>query len=275
MGVVYTWDEIKNLRLPADGIHDDVAAKLRMELPQVDGVCCATFYGSYIHGDFNRLRSDMDCFVLFKAGMHGEPFASLRMLTEWAAARNVRLAFTPCNTAFVQTLAHRVGPQFYRHLVYGFENGGVICGDFSEYVFSTESSWSELISYLRAKYYNLTEMCTRYSVLSDAEKACFLQKVIEAPMHVARGVVERRLSRRIGPKVAVLNAYQAQMPSDLFVLLVNLLQLDSEYSACVQDALIVKADELHYRNVLAQIFAQTEKTIAFIAQNLLLLDDEH
>lgn len=274
MGVVYTWDEIKNRRLPADGIHDDVAAKLRKELPLIDGVRCATLYGSYVHGDFNRLRSNMDCFVLFEERVHHEPFASLRTLTEWAATRNVRLAFTPCNATFVQTLAHRVGPQFYRHLVYGFENGGVICGDFSEYVFSTESAWSELISYLRAKYYNLTEVCTRYSVLSDAEKACFLQKVIEAPMHVARGVVERQLGYRIGPKAAVLSAYKAHMSSDLFGLLTELLQLDAEYTACVQNMLVVKAVEAEYKNMLAQIFAQTQMTISFIAQNLLLLGEQ-
>lgn len=269
MGQVFTWDALEREHIPLLQDFDSAISAFRTALAAEDSIVGAIMCGSVVRGD-HTVRSDVDCFVLYKHEQESAAFAFMQQATAAAKELHVPLGFVPCDTLLIQTRMHHLGKSFLWHLEKSSQAGGLIKGDPLRMVADSVSKEEELEAYLRVKMYNLQEAWSKANTFSDERTASYLQKLLEAPMHTARKTLAH-LGRLEGDsKVQIRRLYRERMPGAMADQLERLVELDARYSAGLFEQLGHPLEDAYHR-LLASMLARSEDVLQFIRANLLFL----
>lgn len=266
MGMVFTWGEVRDGRIPRLSSFSDVIAVLQTETVKESSIVGAIACGSVIRGDHN-IRSDIDCFVLYDAELQDAAFHYMRRMTRYAAGFHVPLGFIPCDTYIGGTRLHHIGASFQRHLKKSVAAGGLIKGHpLGSIVFSV-SELEELESYLRLKMYNLQESLAHIDTYSEERVAGYLRKLLEAPIHVARKILAYQEELAGDSKASVKQRYKKIMPENMASQLDKLCANDASYTEMLTRAM-QQPNESYYRELLHTLCATSGSVLHFIRSNL-------
>lgn len=266
MGQVFTWTAIRQGHVPRLPDFVRVVDRLRREIARESSIIGSIGCGSVFRGDMN-LRSDIDVFVLYAHNRESEAFAFMQGMSAYAKSLYVPLGCIPCDTLVASTRMHHLGPSFRRHLERCADVGGLLKGDPLELVMASVSEKEELESYLRVKMYNLQEAWAKISTFSEERLASYYQKLLEAPMHVARKMLAHEERLDGDSKAYVCAHYRECMPRSMADSLDELVGLDRWYTVGLSEQLEHPQKDAYYV-LLTSILTRSEYVLAFIRENL-------
>ena len=230
MGKVYAWEDVEARRIPRledfPVVIDHMREVFKKEKSILGGLIC----GSVLRGDHN-CRSDIDCVVVYETKLEREAMEVLQGVSAFAGNMYVPVGFVPCDIYTASTRFHHIGPAFRIHLQMAIKSGGIV-GTNPLTLLRTggEDLIMEIESYLRMKVYNTGEALAKYSCMSIDHKCAFLQKVLEAPSHVARKILHLGASDENDAKVSIVTRYIETMPRHLGDGLRMLTSFDKRYT---------------------------------------------
>jgi predicted nucleotidyltransferase len=272
MGQVFTWEEVRDNKIPRLGDFARVIKKLRSSVASEDSILGVLACGSTIRGDYN-VRSDIDCFVLYDHERQSEAFAWMQEATREARLYRVPLVCIPCDIQLAGTRMHHVGKSFYRHMEKSAEAGGILKGNPLESIAESTPERDELESYLRMKMYNLQESWGLARTFSEERMVSYLKKMLEAPMHVARKTLTHREPLVQDSKVYVVSHYVDLMPRAMAGQLESLVELDAMYSReLFSHRRVFRKPE--YERLLASILSRSEDVLSFVRANLTFIAEK-
>lgn len=269
MGRVFSWCKVADKRVPQLEAFDLVYAGLKERILTQPSIVAAIACGSVVRGD-HTIRSDLDVAVIYDHHQAEDAFSWMR--TEHARAErvDVPLSFLPCDTSIVRTRMHHLGGSFVRHLQKSVEHGGNVKGDIFPMIAPSQSEREELDAYLRMKLYKLQSLYVEAPDFDEEREARFLQKVIEAPLHVARKVLAHRNWMHGDSKAAVLTHYSAAMPDELSSQLGHFVRMDEWYTVFLRDQ-VERSDRDSYIHALFTLRKLPASVIEFVRQNLVYI----
>ena len=271
MGKVFSWDEIKKGKIPQPSDFTTIVSRIRQDLGVTDGVIGGILCGSILWNSCNQ-RSDIDCVVVYDPVKRRKVVDVLRGINQAAANRHVPAELIPLDLHIAKTPLHHIGLSFAVHLRYAAENGGLIKENpLPFFVFDDASIVEDVRSYLRNKLRRLEKGLGALPTMEVAELHRFLQKVLEAPVHVARKILwwqkvetpddAKRTIMRYYPNIA--NAQER----DIFA---KITTTDSKYTTELL-AQIQHPDEDQYSRVIEEIKDLVWDTLEFVRLNALRL----
>ncbi len=265
MGKVFTWIQVEGDYIPKPANFSKVVESLHRVLPVEPSITDAMICGSVARKEFT-CRSDIDCVVVYDSFKRRQALHVMGELSRWADALHVPLNFIPCSTAVRGTRMHHLSPSFLEHLkataTAGFLKGRPLEG------------WAQSVTrqegveeYLRFKLHKLEARWAEYPAMDELSQARFLQKCLEAPIHVAR-----RTLAWFGPlsgdsKIAIQKQYRDAMPQALYMQLSGLLVLDGQYSEELQQQL-ESPSHANYYLMLELIQQRAPEVIEFVSANI-------
>lgn len=189
MGKVFSWNEIESGEIPQYSDFSTVISKIRQDLETTDGVVGGILCGSVLWNSCNQ-RSDIDCVVVYDPAKRREVVEVLRGINRTAADLHVPAELIPLDLHIARTPLHHIGLSFAVHLRYATENGGLIkTNPLPLFTFDNASIVEDVRGYLRNKLRRLEKGVIALPTMEVAELHRFLQKVLEAPVHVARKIL--------------------------------------------------------------------------------------
>lgn len=269
MGKVFTWKEVVRKRVPRPEDFRLVIDEARGFFAGEESIVGAAVFGSVIRGDCN-IRSDVDCFVLYDHTQEREAFRVLQSVTAVASLHRVPLTCIPCDTLLAATHMHHIGSSLRRHLGKSMRIGGLLKGDPLRHIVGVRSSEKEVEEYLRFKLYGIQEAFGEVRTFSEEKFVSYLKKMLEAPVHVARKVLEHQGLLDGDSKREVLASYVKHMERGLSDQLRSLVMLDTLYTTVLLQQL-EHPDESDYRVFLQVLLSNSENVIAFIRANSMFL----
>jgi predicted nucleotidyltransferase len=272
MGKVFTWNEVKEKKVPGPENFEIVAQAIRQTLKTDPYVIFATLFGSMVNGGAD-IRSDIDCFLLYDAEHELLIMKALHDLQYMAKHHHVPVNFVPCDTTIAQTHMHLFGPLFRQHLyMAGLAGGGIKC-DVEKSFAPSITPRQEAEEFFRAKMYTLQEGYSEVLYASDEKQASVLKKSLEAPIHIARKILGALCHKVDGTKSEILQAYQKRAPACLVEQLRYLVEVDARYTRDLKRHLLVR-HEAEYRNTLKLLVTQVPHAISFVRGNIVWFNDE-
>lgn len=266
MGKVFTWEEVRDRRVPRLSSFTQVIDDIRMTISREGAILGALVCGSVTRGD-HTVRSDVDCFVLYDQAQEDKAFACMHRASALAAIQHVPLCFIPCDTQLANTRMHHIGSSFRRHLEKSIEAGGLLKGNPLQALAYSRPEKEELEAYLRVKMYNLQEAYAQSLTFSDERMASYLKKLLEAPMHIARKTLAHNENLGDDSKSYIKGQYRESMPRAMSEHLSRIIWLDDHYSEGLSEFLEYP-DEGGYHALLNFIRGHSEDILAFIRSNL-------
>lgn len=274
MGRVFSVDDVQKGRVP--GLEDFVAVRQKVfaALRDSSAIESALEFGATNRGDHNR-RSDLDCAVVYDWEQHVQAFDLMEGLACEASSAHISLTFELCDSSIANTGYHRFGPSFRQHLRRAHNSGGVIKGDVCRH-FDRGMKVpvaDELKGYLAQKLSKLQNGRVMFFAhgLDSSHQAHYLQKMIEAPMHVARKTLACLGVQGADSKASVVDEYHKGMPQELSAELDYFLKLDADYSREL-DQRLSDGDLFEYSECLGRLFGNANRIIGFVRANVILVD---
>lgn len=273
MGQIFSLDAIVNRRIPQKESFLHVARMMRATLVDEDAIVCALLFGSIVRGDYN-IRSDADCLIVYKAEKEAAAMRTMQEITVSAKELYVPVQFTPCDTHIARTRLHHLGTSFVRHLQASLsrqgEIGAEIKGRIDGLLSKSISERDEIEGYIRMKMYKLQSSFAKITSMSDDEYVGYLQKLLEAPVHVARKMLIYEDVLDGDSKSEVAERYRETMPAQLADQFDILLGFDRWYNGVLVDQ-IRNPDYGRYRDTLAKLGHQSTQVLGFLRSNMLHL----
>ncbi len=266
MGQVFTWDEVKNGRVPKLADFTKVVEQVLPTMADEESIEGAIVCGSVTRGD-HTLRSDIDLFVRYDHENESEAFVWMQSVSATAKMWHVPLCCIPCDTLLAKTRMHHIGQSFHRHLEKSALAGGLLKGDPLASLAPSVSEAEEIESYLRVKMYNLQEAWSMAQTFSEERMASYLKKLLEAPMHIARKTLAHQAMLGDDSKSQICVRYAEVMPRAMAMQFKSLVETDTEYTEALRDHRR-SPREKSYRRQLVSILARSEDVLAFIRANL-------
>lgn len=187
--MVFSWNEIECGKIPQPSDFTTVISRIRQDLGATDGVVGAILYGSVFWNGYNQ-RSDIDCVVVYDPTKRHEIVQVLRSINRIATDLHVPAELIPIDSHTARTPLHHINLSLAVHLRYATENGGLIkTNPLPLFTFDDASILEDVRGYLRNKLRRLEKGMSAFPTMEDAELHRFLQKVLEAPVHVARKIL--------------------------------------------------------------------------------------
>lgn len=272
MGRIFTWRQIESNQVPEPKNFRDAISWIQKSLAREPSIMAATICGSVIRGD-HTVRSDIDCIAVFETRMSRTALAALQMLNTQIDLLNVPLNFVLCDTELFRTRMHHFGPSFRDHVQRSMRAGGIIKGDPLKTIATSVTREQSTEEYLRFKMHYFWSHWVQYSTMNDADKATFLTKAYEAPLHVARKVLSWFGPLAGDSKEYIKKQYEVQMLSHFITALHNLVSIDQEYSKALAKQIRTQNKE-DYLVVLEYLESQVPEVLKFVHQNLLFIGRE-
>lgn len=265
MGRVFTFQELAEKWVPRPESFAVVSDMVRRGLEACPGVFGAVACGS-VHLGKHTLRSDYDCFVLYRPHLKAEAMATLQRVSRMAGDLHVPVNWMPLDTGIASLPVHHIGYYLVRHLERAAASGGVIKANPLPLVFVDEAYFAgDLRGYLRNKMRRIEECWSELDSLSEADCSWFLQKVLESPIHVARYMLHwTGEALADDSKNSVLNAYAGL--GALGNVLRDHVRADSAYTDAVHRQL-ERPDPETYRAALEAVKDRIPIVLDFIRSN--------
>lgn len=271
MGKVFSWQEIEEGKIPQPQDFATVVKKIRQELEAADGVIGGILCGSTLWNSCNQ-RSDIDCVMVYDPEKRREVVDVLRGINQAAADHHVPAEIIPLDLHIVMTPLHHIGLSFAVHLRYATENGGLIKENpLPLFVFDDASVVEDVRGYLRSKLRRLEKGVSALPAMEVAELHRFLQKVLEAPVHVARKILWwRKVETADDSKQTVMRHYPDIASAQEHELFAKVTTADSEYTTELL-AQLQCPDKVRYSRAIEEIENLVWDTLEFVRLNALRL----
>lgn len=275
MSRVFSWDDVRDKRIPSLDAFPRVLKVLRENLPSVPGFCGAIACGSVLWNAHSS-QSDLDCFIVYDEEQREDCMVALHQLSCRAAVDFVPLEFIPLDREVARTPLHHIDSMFYGHLHTAAQHGGII-GKNPLKEMTTEQRQPmrrDLEDYLRYKLREYEHACAR--VFPDEEdRIRFLGKVLSDPIHVARRLLQwKGLLDGPGLRGQILDSYACCPSLPPIGLLRQIMNVGTDYTrhlATQQRS----PDEGTYSAMLNRIEMHTPIAFQFIRNALFFMGDEH
>jgi len=189
MGKVFSWKEIANGQIPKLEDFSIVRSLIISELEKCDEIIGGVICGSVIRGDHN-VRSDVDCLVVHSGQNILKIIGLLQELNRFAKQLYVPVEFIPVDIRVAHTST--VEMSFGMHLDWSARNGGCIKTNPIPMLSFDLDMGQELQNYVRLKLNKLTKRWIKYPEASSEQRFHFLQKILEAPVYIARKIIRWR-----------------------------------------------------------------------------------
>lgn len=271
MGKVFSWEEIQDRKIPQLKDFKIVAGKIRKELEAADGVVGGILCGSMLWNSYNR-RSDIDCLVVYDLARRREVVEVLRDINQFAADLHVPTELIPIDLHIAKTPLHHIGLSFAAHLRYATENGGLIKTDpLPLFAFDDASCVDNVRGYFRNKLRRLEKGVSTLFTMESVELYRFLQKMLEAPVHIARKMLWwKKMVTSDDAKCTVMRCYPDIASSQERELFVMLTAADSQYTTELL-AQLQNPDKNRYSEVIQGVKDLAWDTLEFVRSNALRL----
>lgn len=271
MGKVFSWGEIERKEIPQPSDFSAVVSKTRQNLEVTNGVVGGILCGSVLWNSYNE-RSDIDCLVVYDPAKRREVVKALRDINQTAATLHVPVELIPLDLDVVRTPMHYIGPSFADHLRYAAENGGVIKKNpLPLFVSDSISVVENLRGYFRNKLRRLEKGVSTLPTMEGAELLRFLQKVLEAPTHIARKLLRwQGVEMSDDSKRTVTFHYPDIANAREYELFVKITTIDSQYTAEILTQL-QHPNQDQYSRVIGEIEELAWDTLEFVRLNALRL----
>lgn len=271
MGKVFSWNEIEERKIPQPSDFTTIVSKIRQDLGATDGVVGGILCGSILWNSCNQ-RSDIDCVVVYDPAKRREVVGVLRGINQAAADHHVPAEMIPLDLHIARTPLHHIGLSFAVHLRYATENGGLIKENpLPLFVFDDASVVEDVRGYLRNKLRRLEKGVSALPTMEVAELHRFLQKVLEAPVHVARKILWwQKVETADDSKRTVMHHYPdiaSAQERDLFA---KITTTDSEYTTELLTQLQCP-DKVRYSQAIEGVKDLAWDTLEFVRLNALRL----
>lgn len=273
MGIVYTWDDVREGHIPTLNSFDLVAQQLRQTLASHEAIESAVICGSVLRRDHN-VRSDIDCVVLYDADQEWSAIQIMQQIGKDAASLHVPVNFVPVDTHLAASSMHQLGRSFAQHIKSAVDAGGLVKGCLPDGLAVTQAVPDEVRSYIRAKAYNLEEGWSSFSIFSQERKAAYLKKMLESPLHIARKILHFNGLMNGDSKSEVRDKYNEWADSTIKNLFEELLELDVWYTNQLEEQQNC-SDETKYRECWETLIAGIPMAISFVRQNALKLGEPY
>jgi len=267
VGKVFSWGEIERKEIPQPSDFSIVVGKIRQNLEVANGVVGGILCGSVLWNSYNE-RSDIDCVVVYDPTKRREVVEALRDINQTASTLHVPTELIPLDMHIVRTPLHHIGPSFAVHLRYAAENGGVIKENpLPLFVFDGISIVEDVRGYLRNKLRRLEKGMSTLPTMEVADLLRFLQKVLEAPVHVARKLLRwQAVKMPDDSKRTVMFYYPDIANAREHELFVKITTIDSQYTAEIL-AQLQHPNKALYSRVIGEIEELAWDTLEFVRLN--------
>jgi predicted nucleotidyltransferase len=274
MGKVFSWDEVKEKKIPSIADFTNVVREIRFNLEKAEGVIGGTFFGSTLWNCHN-FRSDIDCIVVYDPRRQLEFIEVLWKINRIAADCYVPLEIVPLDLDTVRNSLHSIGPSFAAHLRRAVEKGGVIKENpLPFFAFEGQSDIEDVRGYFCHKLQRLQKGWSLLPVMETAELHRFLQKVIETPIHVARKILwwRNRENREMNDdsKKAVFNSYCKFAGERERKLLEKIIIADRGYTVVLIGQLQELNEDLYFK-AIEELKSLVGDVLSFVKFNALML----
>lgn len=180
------------------------------------------------------------------------------------------LSFIENDSRIVRTNMHHLGPSFIEHMAFSIRDGGLIKGRPLEMLAPSVPRRQGIEEYLRFKMHYLQSHWAAFPAASESDQVQFLQKLLEAPMHVARKVLSWRAPITGDSKRYILSEYVEHMSNSLGSRLLRLVKVDGEYSQELNRQL-GELNHSDYATMLGYLTEQVPDILEFVTDNLLFI----
>ncbi len=243
MGRVFSFEEIHHGKVPRIESFGDVREFVSVTFGAQAGILAASICGTVASGRIG-IRSDFDIVAVYASDAQKSVFKTARNATEHAAQLFVPLEVILVRDDEAARGDHTISRSFADHLG-TCENAGcaikksgagqTVCG-----LLKLEESadrFAEVREYSLRKVGSLRKRHVRGGTLSEGERLRHLQKLLEAPVHVARKFLwAKKLIRGDDSRQFVISTYQDCEP-DLAGQFLTLVEADINYSRFLDDVL--------------------------------------
>lgn len=271
MGKVFSWNEIEERKIPQPQDFETVVSKIRQELGVADGVIGGILCGSILWNSCNQ-RSDIDCVVVYDHTKRREVVEVLRGINQVAADLHVPTELIPLDLHIARTPLHHIGLSFAVHLRYATENGGLIkTNPLPLFAFDDAGVVDDVRGYLRNKLRRLEKGLSALPAMESAELHRFLQKVLEAPVHVARKILWwQKVETPDDAKRTVIRYYPDIASAQERELFAKITAADSQYTTELL-AQLQNPDKSRYSEAIEEVKDLAWNTLEFVRLNALRL----
>jgi predicted nucleotidyltransferase len=263
MGKVFSWEEIVAGEVPKLEDFGIVQRQIVSELEENNEIIGGVICGSVVRGDHN-VRSDVDCLVVHSGQNVPRIIGLLQELNKYAKQLYVPVEFIPVDirVAHIPT----VEISFGMHLDWSARNGGCIKTNPIPMLSFDLDMGQELQNYVRLKLNKLTKRWIKYPEASPEHRFHFLQKILEAPVYIARKIIRWQgvdisfddSKRRIVELYS--EHFNGSESSEFFR---EAVITDVDYTAKLLQQLKC-SDEMEYSSVLKEIEAIVPNVLEFI-----------
>jgi predicted nucleotidyltransferase len=282
MGKVFTWEEIKEGKVPS--IERFYLVRDKLLYPQLrdflseELILGAMVFGSVVTGDVNE-RSDVD--VLIVASNHLEKLGPrLRELKDKAKKIHVPLDLIVIPSELAKSSMHSVTLALLDYLeILNKKRRVKIIGKNPINLLSQGMRISDYLDDVRNRFrFSINRLLKTFlgieAEMERPSKYCYcLRRALEAPFHTARRMLILTGKREVIMKAEILKGYRESFDNKLGDLLFQVSQIDSAYTNFISKE---KSNQKLSLNLYQKVLKELEKTIPlaleFERQNALLVE---
>ncbi len=271
MGRVFSADDLWKRKILMLSDFDEVSHEVKERLSACDGVIGGLMFGSVLWKHYTK-RSDLDCLVLYDSCLvRINPNQLFLELNKFAAGFYVPLQLIGIDVAIAQVGLSDVGPSFFTHLQLAVNYGGIIKKNPLPFFKPPAMSFAEdAREYLRRKWRKMQNGVNSLLTLQTCDLFRFLQKVLEAPIHIARKMLHvSSVLMETDSKQEVIAHYSKIASAKELELFEKIVGIDSEYSAELDRQWKNFDIKSSYKKMIDKIKATAYDTLEFTKLNLL------
>lgn len=266
LGKVFSWDEIKDNKVPQLESFSTVTKCVKNKLETTDGIIGSILCGSILFNKYT-VRSDIDCVVIYDPSQRRNVVKTLRNIHQAAKALYVPVELIPLDIHTISTPLHHIEPSFAAHLQCAVENGGIIKRNpLPLFSFENINPDENVLGYFRNKLRKLEKGISEIPTM-ESELYRFLQKVLEAPGHVARKILWwNKVQIPNDSKQEVIRHYPQIASTQELELFIKLIEADDKYTKELLRQL-QQLNENRYQQTIKDVKNIVWDTLEFVRLN--------
>ncbi len=274
MGKIFSWEQIVNRKVPSMDSFEGMKIFIRNVLLHCEGIVGAAFCGSILKKEVN-IRSDIDAVVVYLKDEREAVRKKLQIMVLIAYQHHIRIEFIPVDAESAKMGGHGIARSFYEHLTFSSKKSGIIKKDPRELIVPDTHIVDETLNYVSNKRAKTKKRLTKL-LIEGPKKYYFLEKIIKAPVYVARKVLrcfDMQVFAESDSKLAVVRHYGSRVSdSEQWEILQAVDELNSWYSLELKEQ-IMDPNKERYEKVIQEIVEITPRVLDFLKINYVLVKE--
>lgn len=271
MGRIFTFKQVLEDCVPRMDDFSKVVQKIKSEFDDDKSVLGAVLCGSFALGNHNP-RSDLDCLLIYQPNRFSPIEYQLQSINSFAESFNVRVEFIPIEKEVAEKSLHAIGHSFFAHIERSLKSGGLVKKNPLPFIKLRKSDPRvEVLRYLINKMHSLNKGLARMNTMEETELCRFLQKVLEAPIHVARKMLWLTGKKlRDDSRKEIVVCYSKMMTDRLIKQpFSELVRIDNFYSEQLAEGNL--SSKRCHEDMISMISENAYQSLDFVRSNALLI----